>query len=296
MMRQGIAIGFLFALLLCASTARAETASFFGLYGLLAVPFPASPEVTLPQFDPGLGTLTKVTLSLDAESSAGTIDWDNEAPLPTDITLGIGAEVTALTAFGTSVVSIPLQFGSTTGIAADNDPAADFVGSDSFSVLGGLSNDAQSTVLTLPLEIAPYIGVGTFDVTIGAEVAIFVDASEGEGPTQHIEGVVEGVVTVTYEYTPAPAPVPALSDIGRAVLIGLVLIGGSAIRSRLAHRRVGPRVGPNRPSIRAPCRATTRIGTLKRSLIHLRARYGKSPVSSGVLLRRYSDRHAETQL
>ena len=145
-MRQVIAIGVLSVSLLCTTTAGAETTSFFDTYGPLAIPFSASPLITLPQFDPGFGTLTKVTLTLDADTSAGSIDWDNEAPLPTDITLGIGAEVTALTEFGTSVVSVPLQLGSATGIAADNDAGADYVGTDAFSVDSGVGNDIQSSV------------------------------------------------------------------------------------------------------------------------------------------------------
>ena len=69
-------------------SAQAATISFADSYGPLAVPFPAAPLATLSLFDPALGTLTKVTLTLDADTSAGTIAWDNEAPVSTDITLG----------------------------------------------------------------------------------------------------------------------------------------------------------------------------------------------------------------
>jgi hypothetical protein len=231
-MRQVIAIGFLLVLLLFTSTAGAETTSFVDTYGPVVTPFSASSLMTLPQFDPSLGTLTKVTLTLDVDASAGSIDWDNEMPLPTDITLGIGAEVTALTQFGTSVVAIPMQLGTATGIAADNDAGADYVGSDAFSVDSGVGNDVQSSVLTLSLDMAPYIGIGTFDVTIGTVVQNLIITTDGDGPFQQTPGRTEGVVTVAYEYT--PVSVPALSGTGRAVLIGFVLISMAALRFRRA--------------------------------------------------------------
>ena len=125
------------------STATAATIDFSDTFGPTAVPFPASVLATLSQFDDSLGTLTKVTLTLDAETSAGSIAWDNEALVGTDITLGIGAEVTAVGLAGITAVAIPLQIGSAVGIDADNDGAADFVGTDAFSVIGGSGSDSD---------------------------------------------------------------------------------------------------------------------------------------------------------
>ena len=119
------------------SSAKAATIDFADTYGPLAVPFPASALATLSQFDLALGTLTKVTLTLDANTSAGTMAWDNEAAVSTDVTLGIGAGVTAAGLAGITAVAVPLQTDSAVGVAADNDGAADFIGTDSFSVVGG---------------------------------------------------------------------------------------------------------------------------------------------------------------
>ena len=94
-MRKGLALGLVSAWVVFTSPATAATISFDDTFGPLAVPFPATALATLSLFDPALGTLTKVTLTLDADTSAGSIAFDNEALIATDVTLGIGAEVTA---------------------------------------------------------------------------------------------------------------------------------------------------------------------------------------------------------
>lgn len=207
-MLRRIAPGLLSLSLLFATSATAATISYFDTFGSTAVPFPAAPLATLSLFDPALGTLTKVTLTLDASTSSGSIAWDNEAVVGTDITLGIGAEVTALGPGGLTAIAVPLQEDSATGIDADNDGAADFIGTDSFYVTGGIGNDSDSAALVSGL--APYIGVGTFGVDIAATVETYISTTAGFGPIDPVAGVVEGVVTVTYEFVPVPEPSTAL--------------------------------------------------------------------------------------
>ncbi len=197
-----LALAALLALFAQGQPAYAAAISFADTYGPLAVPFPASPLATLSQFDPALGTLTKVTLTLDANTSGGTIAWDNEATAVTDVTLGIGAKVTAVGLAGITAVAIPLQIDSAVGIAADNDAAADFVGTDSFSVVGGSGSDSGTGMLTAGFGV--YIGLGTFDVTISASVQNFLSTTGGFGPISQSAGITDGTVTVTYEFTPPP--------------------------------------------------------------------------------------------
>lgn len=205
---------FVLALLLIpftgASVARATTISFNAVFGPIAVPLVSTAMAPLSLFDPSLGTLTQVVLTLDADAFGGSIDWDNEAGIPTDVTLGIGAEVTITTTFGDSVIAVPLQLGSAVGIAADNDGAADFVGTDSFSVVGGTGNDLQNTTLIAALDLANYTGVGTFGIDVAAVVENFLSTTGGFGPIQQTPGSTDGTVTVTYTFTPIPEPSSAL--------------------------------------------------------------------------------------
>jgi hypothetical protein len=205
-----------------ASTAvHATTISFNDTYGPVAVPAAPAVLANLQQFDPALGTLTKVTLTLDADAFAGQIDWDNEALIVTDVTLGIGAQVTATGLAGATAIAVPLQLGSAIGVAADNDGAPDFVGTDSFSVIGGIGNDVDSDILVAGL--GPYIGIGTFGVTVGAVVQPFLSTSGGFGPLQPYPGSTDGTVTVTYEFTPIPEPGTALLFSGG--MLGLAVAG-----------------------------------------------------------------------
>ena len=213
-----------------ASTVNAATVSYDDTFGPSAV---ASPTiiVPLPKFDPALGTLTKVTLTLDAETSAGTIDWDNEAGVASDIDLGIGAEVTGTVPGSPSVltvVAVPLQVGSGS-VDADNDAAADFIGSDAFSVSGGSGSDSDMDMTTAAPDLlfftASFLGE-TFNTEIDSLVETFLSTTGGFGPINPVPGLAEGLVTVTYEYTAVPEP-------GTLALATIAAIGlGLAVRRR----------------------------------------------------------------
>lgn len=223
-MQKRFALGLLSASLLGAAGADAATISFADTFGPAAVPFPAAPLATLSLFDPALGTLTKVTLTLDANVSGGTISWDNEALVATDVTLGIGAEVTAVGLAGITAVAVPLQTGTGIGIDADNDGAADFIGTDAFSVVGGSGSDSDFDELLAGLGV--YVGLGTFDVTVSSVVETFLSTTGGFGPIDPVPGMTDGTVTVTYEYTPVPEP-------------GTVLLLASGLAALAAGRRRG---------------------------------------------------------
>jgi hypothetical protein len=170
---------------------------------------PGSTVLTLDKFDTNLGTLTGVKITLVANTNAGTITWDNESNVTTDVDLGIGATVTGTAPGATTLTAVPLQTGSFPGVAADNDAAADFIGTDSASVTGGSGTDSD---VKFP-AFAPYmsVGPGTFNVNINAVLAISVVTSGGFGPNQPSAGLTNGTVTVEYTYVPEPASLMVLA-------------------------------------------------------------------------------------
>ena len=186
-----------------------------------AVPFPAATVANLPLFDPGLGTLTKVTLFIEATTSAGTIAWDNEALVESDITLGIGAEVTASAMSGLAAVAIPLQTGDG-HVDADNDGAADFIGTDAFAVVGGSGTDDDEDASSLPAVLTAYTGIGTFPVSVEGKIETFLSTSGGFGPIDPVPGSTEGTVKIIYEYIPAPG----------ATTLALIALAGAPRRRR----------------------------------------------------------------
>ena len=73
------------ALLMVSAPAGAASILYSTSYSGLAVP--GSTAASLSQFDPSLGTLTKVTLELTGQNSGGYVVWDNESEI---ITTGPG--------------------------------------------------------------------------------------------------------------------------------------------------------------------------------------------------------------
>jgi hypothetical protein len=202
-----------------ASAAHAATVSYNANWGPQSIPTASGPAASLPLFDPSLGVLTQVTITLNADTEAGSIIWDNESDIVTDVTLGVGATVTATAPGALTLTAVPLQSNSTTGVAADNDGAADFAGADSFTVAGGSGSDSDTDSLT-GVAVAPYIGVGNFNVNIGSVLATSVITSGGFGPTSVVNGTTDGTVEVTYEYTPIPEP----ASLGLLAAGGLMML------------------------------------------------------------------------
>ena len=148
--------------LLCL-TSQAATISDMANFAATQVPF-TDATVTLDKFNPALGTLIKVTLEIEAMSVGHSIAWDNETTNSASVDLGIGAEVNATGPSALVATAIPVQVSSMSGVSADNDAAADFLGSDSFGVSGGSPTDSGSVMSTEPVVLAAYTGLGeTFE-------------------------------------------------------------------------------------------------------------------------------------
>jgi len=199
-----------------APAAQADMITYSAPFGPMGVPFPTTTVANLQKFDPTLGTLIKVTLELQADTWAGTIAWDNEATIPSDVSLGIGAEVTATAMSTLTVIALPMQTGSGS-VDADNDGAADFIGTDSFAITGGSGSDSDSDSTSVPAEMLPFIGTGVFPVLAESVVETYLSTTGGYGPIDPLPGMTGGAVSVTYEYVPEPATMTLLALGGLAL-------------------------------------------------------------------------------
>jgi len=209
-------------------SARAGAISFSAPFGPAAIFSPAA-TIPLDKFDGALGTLTSVTIQVEADTSGGTIAWDNEALIPSDVDLGIGAEVTATAPSALTAVAVPLQLGSGS-VTADSDGAADFIGQDSFTLVGGTGSDTKSVTSSaagvLTFYTAAFVGE-TFDTDVESKISTFLSTTGGFGPIESLPGVFEGTLTVTYNFTPVPEPSTAL----------LLVVGGLGLGWRKTRRR-----------------------------------------------------------
>lgn len=162
---------------------------------------PTSPNwalnLTLPQFNPALGTLDFIayTITADVEGSMGA---ENTADSGTSVTLTLGG-----------IVSFPFDFlavskveGPTALGAAVVD--ANFVGPDgvTFSDISASTFDTGS----FNTGLAPYIGVGTVNVPV---TGIGASSSTGGGSVINFFDTFLGAsLEITYHYTPPSGDVP----------------------------------------------------------------------------------------
>jgi hypothetical protein len=173
----------------------------------------------VPQFDDLGGTrpLTQVSLLVVLESFYGKHEFDNEAAGGGTVTLAIGSWVRVqgpLPSSGSRLIVIADAVESVTGaVTGDTDAAADFLGTDSISIVGTYSDDAKSAAKTAADDLAPYIG--------GGLVTFSFDGGRSTTGTVLTSGGVERLdwpgfttpplhnfmfeTSVTYTYAPEPA-------------------------------------------------------------------------------------------
>ncbi len=182
----------------------------------------AQGTIDLARFDPSLGTLTGVTLTLDS-------------------TLALGVEVLGNRDGGTSTVEGRAEYSVGGWLSATTQTlsitCANFCNEYTPTGLQPVEADGQVAV---PLaDLASFIGTSPLAMLFSETVfttgsASFADIGViartrttqlGSGPAWH------GTLSVTYEYTPAPTPVPEPSTLALGLL---ALAGGAATRRRLA--------------------------------------------------------------
>ncbi len=120
----------------------------------------------LPQFDPEMGNLQSVAMTLTGYFQGGSLAVDNEWTAAGKLQMELGGMLVVLSPdlqeIGlTGQWSTPL-----TTVAADDDGAADFSGADSVRLIGTWVSDMREN---LAMDMQPFLGTGTIQYSFLGE-------------------------------------------------------------------------------------------------------------------------------
>lgn len=162
-----------------------------------------SDTISVPRFDPALGTLQSIEFELSGHVE-GSAKFESLDAAPATVTMNLAAEI-ELQRPDTSVLVVAIPVVSTLDNVLAYDGSTDFLG-DSGRTYAGLSGDASETQTSPPPagDLALFTGLGHIDLPIVA-----TGASTGSGAGNLIlqfntSALAEAIVR--YDYTPIPEP------------------------------------------------------------------------------------------
>jgi hypothetical protein len=177
---------------------------------------PGSTTASLPQFNPALGTLTSVEISIDALIQA-SITGENDSATAGNMTANLSGNATAAGPSGLSATAAinassgPVSLAATDGTSGSGPDFHDF---------GAVSGSDSDTDL-ISSSLSPYIGAGSVSYNINGSGGFSLSGVSNSTLTIDDFGA-NGTIEVTYTYTPVPEPASlAMMASGVAMLIGL---------------------------------------------------------------------------
>lgn len=190
--------------LLPVSQTSADTIMFSDSVALQPTNFNSS--VSVPKFNPGLGTLTKVIFELSGHVE-GQARFESLDAGPTTISMQLAAQINLQRPdLSSLVVALPLAM--TMDNATAYDGTMDFGGTSGKTYPALAGNDLEMSMTTAPLDLALFTGVGNIMLPVMA-----TGASSGSGAGNlllQFNTSASSEVTVTYEYTVIPEPATAM--------------------------------------------------------------------------------------
>ena len=192
-----------------ASVAAADVVSYDATFSSKKTNW--SDSMTLPLFDPALGTLNKVSWTLWGEVS-GTARFESEDSGPADITMKLSA---TLTLFGpdASVLQITIPFFQLVETVSAYDGITDFGGTSGRTYTNLVANKSEDGETIAAQDLAQFTGVGNLVLPLTAEGSS--TASGAGNIISAFSTFAAAHATVNYEYTPVPGPgAVALAGLG----------------------------------------------------------------------------------
>lgn len=202
------------------SQATADTIMFSDSVALQPTNFNSS--VSVPKFNPALGTLTKVIFELSGHVE-GQAKFESLDASPTTISMQLAAQVKLQRPdLSSLVVALPLAM--TMDNASAFDGLMDFGGTSGKTYPALAGNDNEMSMTTAPLDLALFTGMGNIMLPVMA-----TGASTGSGAGNlllQFSTSASANVMVTYDYT---VPEPATAG-----LLGLGALASVRRRRRVA--------------------------------------------------------------
>jgi hypothetical protein len=173
--------------------------------------------ISLPQFNPALGTLTAVEVTFES-AVVGEVGVENLADVTSDVDLSLSA-VTEFRRGATLVLTLNPSHAETKSLPA-HDGNLDWGGTSGAIYAGFTGTDSDTYV---PAVLADWIGVSTVDFTVSATAT---SQTNGTGNiASYYKTNADAKAAVKYTYIPEPASLLAFSA-------GLIGTFGAAARRR----------------------------------------------------------------
>jgi hypothetical protein len=197
------------------STAFSATISCSGSVPLTETDWADS--VSIPQFNPALGTLNSVQIDVAAHME-GTAKFEHRGGKPATITMGLWANVEVQRP-DTTFLAGATAFQQTQDSVTQFDGTVDFGGTSGRTYNALSANDVNGTVTSDAADLALFTGTGNIVLPVLANAT---SGFTGSGNLVFdVQTSASAGVTVTYNYAPVPEP-SALMGLAGMGLVGVV--------------------------------------------------------------------------
>ncbi len=222
-MRKGLLLAF--GLMAASLTASATTISYN--YSLTDVTADTGGTFNVAQFDSSLGTLNSVTLEFSATYSPIGTTVQAGAQATNRIRVTVLSHIT-LGTFGDGQALSSGQVAKSYVNSVTNTAANQYTAGQTKTISATTwdATYADTSVLTDGLDLAPFLGLGTYAIALGVEEEFSVAATNGtNGVNVSLIGLTDATLDITYDYTEPPPPPSGVPEPSSMALMGSALLG-----------------------------------------------------------------------